>query len=48
MLFPERRPFLDHPEIAAIFDYYRIQRKLEYILRQTTAEAARRIAGSRS
>ena len=38
------RSFLDDPDIAVIFDYYRVLRKLEYILRRTLDEAARRVA----
>ncbi len=51
--YPEEKPhpsrtrtyisFLDNADLAAIFDYYRIQRKLEYILKQTIAEALQRI-----
>jgi len=36
------RSFLDHPEVVVIFDYYRVLRRLEYILAQTAEEAARR------
>ncbi|MBE6371278.1 MAG: hypothetical protein E7055_04325 [Lentisphaerae bacterium] len=35
--------FLGNADLAAIFDYYRIQRKLEYILKQTVDEALQRI-----
>ena len=37
------RSFMTDPEIAVIFDYYRVLRKLEHILRQTLEEAARRV-----
>ncbi len=50
--YPEEKPisartrtyisFLDNANLAAVFDYYRIQRKLEYILKQTIAEALQR------
>lgn len=36
------RPFLENPELAAVFDYYRIQRKLEYLLKSSADEAVRR------
>lgn len=35
--------FLDNADLAAVFDYYRIQRKLEYILKQTVDEALQRV-----
>lgn len=35
--------FLDNADLTAVFDYYRIQRKLEYILKQTVAEALQRV-----
>jgi hypothetical protein len=51
--YPEEKPipartrsyisFLDNADLAAIFHYYRIQRKLEYILKQTVDEALQRI-----
>ena len=37
------RPFLDDPELVAIFDYYRVLRKLEFIQSKTIEEAARRL-----
>ena len=36
------RPFLENPELAAVFDYYRILRKLQYLLTSSADEAVRR------
>lgn len=37
------RPFMENPDIAGIFDYYHVLRKLEYIYSQTGEEAVRRL-----
>ena len=36
------RAFLENPELVAVFDYYRILRKLEYLLKSSADEAVRR------